>query len=191
MLLPGLAPSAQLKLLQAARQIQSLSAGCGIKDLSCGNLTPIRVGKGVSASKFKNGKLRFLNFEALTPFHSLTVTVEGPTQHGGAFHHRVVFGKYEEARPEMSTLTIEELRTVSPALDRYKQDRLLGDLWKRPDRSPRDRGMVTVAVLIARSQPVEMPYYFDRALENGVKHAGYRAKYTWYAASYVGPMLRP
>ena len=177
MLLPGLASSAQLKLLQAARQIQSLSAGCGIKDLSCGNLTPIRVGKAVSASKFKNGKLRFLNFEALPPFHSLTVTVG--------------FGKYEEARPEMSTLTIEELRTVSPALDRYKQDRLLGDLWKRPDRSPRDRGIVTVAVLIARNQPVEMPYYFDRALDNGVKHAGYRAKYTWYAASYVGPMLRP
>jgi 4-carboxymuconolactone decarboxylase len=66
-------------------------------------------------------------------------------------------------------LTPEDVRMVSPALDRYTQGLLLGDLWKRPDLSPRDRSIVTLAALIARNQTVEMPYYFNLALENGVK----------------------
>lgn len=37
--------------------------------------------------------------------------------------------------------------------------------------SPRDRSLVTVAVLIAKQQTVEMPYHFNLALENGVKPA--------------------
>ena len=58
---------------------------------------------------------------------------------------------------------------VAPALARYTQGTLLGDLWKRPDLSPRDRSIVTVAALIARNQTIEMPYYFNVALDNGVK----------------------
>ncbi len=30
--------------------------------------------------------------------------------------------------------TLEDVRRVAPALERYSQGRLLGDLWKRPDR---------------------------------------------------------
>jgi 4-carboxymuconolactone decarboxylase len=66
-------------------------------------------------------------------------------------------------------LTLADVRMVSPALERYTQGPLLGDLWKRPDLSPRDRSIVTVAVLIARNQTIEMPYYFKLALDNGVK----------------------
>ena len=62
-----------------------------------------------------------------------------------------------------------DLRAVSPALDQYTQRRLLGDLWKRPDLSPRDRSIVTLAALIARDQTVQMDYYFNLALDNGVK----------------------
>jgi 4-carboxymuconolactone decarboxylase len=58
---------------------------------------------------------------------------------------------------------------VSPALAAYTQDKLLGDLWKRPELSPRDRSIVTLAVLIARNQTVQMAYYVDMALDNGVK----------------------
>jgi 4-carboxymuconolactone decarboxylase len=65
-------------------------------------------------------------------------------------------------------LTPEDVRMVSPALERYRQD-VLGDLWKRPDLSPRDRSIVTVAALIARNQTVEMPYHINLALDNGVK----------------------
>jgi 4-carboxymuconolactone decarboxylase len=68
-----------------------------------------------------------------------------------------------------STLTPDDVRTVAPALERYRQDLLLGDLWKRPDLSPRDRSIITVAALIARNQTIEMPYHFNLALDNGVR----------------------
>jgi 4-carboxymuconolactone decarboxylase len=65
--------------------------------------------------------------------------------------------------------TIEDVRTVAPALEKYTQDVLLGDVWKRPGLTPRDRGIITAAALIARNQTVELPYYLDAALDNGVK----------------------
>jgi 4-carboxymuconolactone decarboxylase len=34
--------------------------------------------------------------------------------------------------------------------------------------SPLDRSIVTLAVLIARNQTIQMPYYFKLALDNGV-----------------------
>ena len=68
-----------------------------------------------------------------------------------------------------SVLTPEDVRMVSPALERYRQVTLEGDLWKRPDLSPRDRSIVTVAALIARNQTAEMAYHFNLALDNGVK----------------------
>lgn len=58
---------------------------------------------------------------------------------------------------------------VAPALEHYTQAIVLGDLWQRPDLSPRDRGIVTVAVLIAKNQTLELPFYLARALDNGVK----------------------
>jgi 4-carboxymuconolactone decarboxylase len=66
-------------------------------------------------------------------------------------------------------LTRSDVQSVSPALDRYTQNALLGEVWKRPQLSARDRSVVTVAALIARNQTVEMPYYFNLALDNGVK----------------------
>src|SRR6266480_1922023 len=63
----------------------------------------------------------------------------------------------------------DDIRAVAPALERYRQERLLGDVWKRPGLSPRDRSIVTVSVLIARNQTIDMPYYFNLALDNGVR----------------------
>ncbi len=68
-----------------------------------------------------------------------------------------------------SMLSREDVQTVAPALDRYTQERLLGDVWKRPGLNGRDRGIVTVAALIARNQPQEMPFYLNLALDSGVK----------------------
>jgi 4-carboxymuconolactone decarboxylase len=62
-----------------------------------------------------------------------------------------------------------DVRAVAPALEKYTQDRLLGEVWNRPGLSPRDRSIVTLAALIARDQTIEMPYYVNLALENGVK----------------------
>jgi 4-carboxymuconolactone decarboxylase len=64
--------------------------------------------------------------------------------------------------------TAGDVAMVSPALDRYTQT-TLADLWKRPGLSPRDRSLVTLAVLIARNQASELPTYLNRALDSGVK----------------------
>jgi 4-carboxymuconolactone decarboxylase len=68
-----------------------------------------------------------------------------------------------------SALTRDDLRMVAPALDKYTQERLLGDVWKRPGLAPRDRSLVTLAALIARTQTIEMPFHINLALDNGVK----------------------
>ncbi len=64
--------------------------------------------------------------------------------------------------------TVKEIPMVAPALEKYAKGPI-AELWKRPELSPRDRSIVTVAALIARNQTVEMPYYFNLALDNGVK----------------------
>src|SRR5438045_1295906 len=66
-------------------------------------------------------------------------------------------------------LSPEDVRSVAPALEKYTHERLYGEVWKRPALSPRDRSIVTVAVLIARDLTLPMNYYFGRALDNGVK----------------------
>jgi len=67
--------------------------------------------------------------------------------------------------------TTEDIRAVAPALEKYAKGVVVGDLWKRPGLSARDRSIVTVAALIARDQTVELPYYLNLALDNGVKPA--------------------
>jgi len=70
-----------------------------------------------------------------------------------------------------SMQTLSDVPMVSPALERYMQEALFGGLWTRPDLSPRDRSIVTLAVLIGRNQPIELPWYFNLALDNGVTAA--------------------
>jgi 4-carboxymuconolactone decarboxylase len=66
-------------------------------------------------------------------------------------------------------LSYDDVRAVSPALEHYTKGPLLEGLWKRPELSPRDRSIVTLAALIARIQTIEMPFHFALALDNGVK----------------------
>src|SRR6267143_5702822 len=64
--------------------------------------------------------------------------------------------------------TVNDSRMVAPALEKYAQGPL-AELWKRPGLTPRDRSIVTIAALVGRNQTIEMPYYFNLALDNGVK----------------------
>jgi len=64
---------------------------------------------------------------------------------------------------------VDEMHTVSPALEHYTTDVVLGDLWKRPQLSARDRSVVTLSVLFARNQNTELPFYLDLALDSGLK----------------------
>src|SRR6266851_4408541 len=74
---------------------------------------------------------------------------------------------YNGRKPEPMQTT-NDIRMVAPALEKYAQGPL-ADLWKRPGLTPRDRSIVTISSLIARNQTIEMPYYFNVALDNGVK----------------------
>ncbi|MGA8938852.1 MAG: carboxymuconolactone decarboxylase family protein [Acidobacteriaceae bacterium] len=71
----------------------------------------------------------------------------------------------------VSGLSYETIRAVSPALEHYTKIALLDGLWKRPELSPRDRSVVTVAAVIARTQTLEMSVHFALALDNGVQPA--------------------
>ena len=61
--------------------------------------------------------------------------------------------------------------SVSPSLEKYRVERIEGDLWKRPQLSSRDRSLVTVAFMIARNQTQGLDSYLYRALDHGVKPA--------------------
>jgi 4-carboxymuconolactone decarboxylase len=74
----------------------------------------------------------------------------------------------ESSKP---TTPSSELGAVSPALQRYDDQVVQGDLWSRPGLSPRDRSVVTVSALIANNQMTELPRYVDRALSTGVTPA--------------------
>ncbi len=65
-------------------------------------------------------------------------------------------------------LSPEDVRRVSPAFEQYTADRLLGEVWKRPGLTSRDRSIVTISALIARSQTAALPDYFNQALDSGV-----------------------
>lgn len=76
---------------------------------------------------------------------------------------------FQTPRSEPVAPTQEELRQVAPALAHYTSTAVLDGLWKRPGLSPRDRSIVTLSVLIARNQAIELPFHFNLALDNGVK----------------------
>lgn len=79
----------------------------------------------------------------------------------------------QENKPATSQLppvpTPADARDVSPAFADRTSSLLIDEVWKRPGLSARDRSLVTIAVLIARGQTVEMNYHFGLALKNGVK----------------------
>jgi 4-carboxymuconolactone decarboxylase len=79
----------------------------------------------------------------------------------------------------------KEKRMMTPALNHYTQDLVLGELWQRPDLSPRDRSVVALAVLVSKNQAHELPFYLNRALDNGVK-PGEIAELITHLAFYSG-----
>jgi 4-carboxymuconolactone decarboxylase len=58
---------------------------------------------------------------------------------------------------------------IAPGLATLTDDVLFGDVWRRPELSPRDRSLVTVSVLIATGKPAQLAGHLGRALSNGVQ----------------------
>jgi 4-carboxymuconolactone decarboxylase len=57
---------------------------------------------------------------------------------------------------------------VAPGMAALTDDVLFGDVWRRAELSPRDRSLVTIAVLIATGKPAQLTGHLGRALDNGV-----------------------
>jgi 4-carboxymuconolactone decarboxylase len=57
---------------------------------------------------------------------------------------------------------------IAPALADYTDQVLFGDVWERPNLSPRDRSLVTITSLISLYRVNEMPFHLKKALENGL-----------------------
>jgi 4-carboxymuconolactone decarboxylase len=58
---------------------------------------------------------------------------------------------------------------IAPGLATLTDDVLYGDVWRRPELSPRDRSLVTLSVLIATGKPAQLAGHLGRALDNGVQ----------------------
>ena len=48
---------------------------------------------------------------------------------------------------------------------------LFHDLWLRPCLAPRDRSLVTVSALIANGHAAQIPFYLNKAMDNGLTKA--------------------
>ena len=57
---------------------------------------------------------------------------------------------------------------VVPQLARIREQVLLGDVWKQPEMTLRDRSLVTCSVLAALGKLDELKVHMARAVENGV-----------------------
>ena len=80
-----------------------------------------------------------------------------------------------------------DMKAVSPALGKYASSVIDGDLWKRPGLTPRERSIVTLAVMVARNQQVELPFYLNRALDNGVAPKEIKSSdIYWGALPWIG-----
>lgn len=55
-----------------------------------------------------------------------------------------------------------------PQLSRIREQVLLGDVWKQPEMSYRDRILVTCSVLAATGKTDELKVWMGRGVENGI-----------------------
>jgi len=73
------------------------------------------------------------------------------------------------SQPQGSRVSGALQQEVAPGLATLTDDVLFGDVWRRPELSPRDRSLVTISVLIATGKPAQLAGHLGRALDNGVQ----------------------
>ena len=84
-----------------------------------------------------------------------------PTQSGSRLQPPIV-GRAPQPSGELQ-------QRIAPGLATLTDDVLFGDVWTRPELSPRDRSLVTISVLIATGKTAQLAGHLGRALTNGVK----------------------
>ncbi|HEY1625102.1 MAG TPA: carboxymuconolactone decarboxylase family protein [Trebonia sp.] len=77
------------------------------------------------------------------------------------------------------------VRQHAPKLADLTDDVLFADVWQRPELSPRDRSLITVAALIALGRDAQLTAHLRRALDNGLDPAELAEAIT-HLAFYAG-----
>ena len=101
----------------------------------------------------------------------LAATVASLSLFGASLAHANQTKGIPMSNTPSASVTLDDIGSVSPALEKYASGTVQEDLWKRPGLTPRDRSIVTLAALIAGNQTIEMARHAKLALENGVKPA--------------------
>lgn len=86
---------------------------------------------------------------------------------------------------ERPSVAPKNMQAIAPALADYTDKVLFGDVWARPDLTPRDRSLVTVSVLIATGKTPQLGGHLNRALGNGLRPAEIAGVVT-HLAFYTG-----
>jgi 4-carboxymuconolactone decarboxylase len=73
----------------------------------------------------------------------------------------------------------------SPKMVSLTDDLLFGDIWARPELSPRDRSLITVAALITNGSTEQLVGHLQRAKDNGVSESQLKEVIT-HLAFYAG-----
>lgn len=60
-------------------------------------------------------------------------------------------------------------QALAPGLAALTDDVLFGDVWRRPELSPRDRSLVTISILIATGKTAQLAGHLGRGLDNGIQ----------------------
>lgn len=94
----------------------------------------------------------------------------------------IASGAYGEA---LERVIPDAVGRVSPALEAYSRDDLLGSVWAGPQLSLRDRALVTFATLVTRHESDNLATHIELALDAGVTPAELSETVT-HLAFYTG-----
>lgn len=97
---------------------------------------------------------------ALTLGGGHPLSAQGPAQSPGAAP--------QPPAPAAAGASGNQQQRLVPGMAVYTNEVLFGDVWIRPELSPRDRSLVVISVLIATNKPAQLQGHLGRALNNGV-----------------------
>lgn len=89
------------------------------------------------------------------------------------------------SEPKEQSRAQQLMGDFAPKLAELTDDVLFGDVWERAELSPRDRSLITVAVLIANGNTEQLRSHLSRAKANGISESEV-AEIITHLAFYAG-----